>query len=236
MDAPLAHALLELRRDQATLRSDNAVSMVQNDAFLGAVISAMDIVEASEGIIVKRLTNKSSSFNFREGMTVDALKQEIECCDAVSHDEQRLIFKGQQLEDGRQLSEYGIGPGCVLHLVLRLKGGCFVAGTPITMADGTKRNIEDIKVGDQVYSCQVMNGSYKHCVQTVFQTFVLPKAAVPLVKLVIEGRAVICTVNHPFLVPGQGWSAYDPTVTPACEGNAVALLQKGLQVYGEDGI
>ncbi|KAF7876492.1 hypothetical protein EAF04_001582 [Stromatinia cepivora] len=74
-------------------------------------------------IYVRMLTGRTFSFKTNTGMTVLGLKQKIAQIEDVSVENQRLIFDGRQMENGRTLAHYNMEPESCLHLVLSLKGG-----------------------------------------------------------------------------------------------------------------
>ena len=84
--------------------------------------------------------------------TIDSCKELIRCREGIPPDQQRLIFKGNVLEDGHTLSDCGIEMESTLHLLLPLRGGMYdeisgrqgfeVLSDKIVFEDGSSWTVE----------------------------------------------------------------------------------------------
>lgn len=79
---------------------------------------------------------------------------------------------------------------------------CFLPGTPINMADGSYKNIEDVEIGDEVkvfnQITEEIDSAVVKTIKTVYHDNVH--------NLVLENDKILePTANHPFYVRDKGW-------------------------------
>lgn len=112
---------------------------------------------------------------------------------------------------------------------------CFDAGSLVMMADGTTKNIEDVKVGDLVMSLNEDTGEFIS--QKVTGTTINPKSTDLVYVNLSNGVRIGMRAYHPLLTT-EGWKSLRPDSPDAIRENidGLSLLEVGdtLVGYGEN--
>ncbi|XP_072565124.1 polyubiquitin-like isoform X3 [Paramormyrops kingsleyae] len=78
---------------------------------------------AEYGVFLKTEKGKTHTYEITPGETVSEFKRKVFNKERVPVDQQRLIYKGRQMEDGKKLEDYGVKNESTIDLTLRLRGG-----------------------------------------------------------------------------------------------------------------
>ncbi|AYV83445.1 MAG: polyubiquitin [Hyperionvirus sp.] len=73
-------------------------------------------------IFYRLLTGRTGCLDVCEIDTIRFIKEKICYRDGIPESEMKLLFDGRLLEDDGNLNGYGIGNGCTIHLIIRLRG------------------------------------------------------------------------------------------------------------------
>lgn len=111
-------------------------------------------------------------------------------------------------------------------------GGCFLAGTEVTLFNGSTSKIEDIDVGTLLMTYNEESGAQEH---GLVASLIRPQIT-SYIKITLSNSTEIrCTAEHPFWVNSVGWCSFDPEGSMNIHNLEVGELNIGDPLISQSG-
>lgn len=101
---------------------------------------------------------------------------------------------------------------------------CFSRGTKVHLSSGKEKNIEEIRIGDEILNFNSQTGSIdKAIVEKIASSYhsVVNKISFG------NGSTLVSTTDHPYFVVGKGWASVNPKMTNENYNLNVQELEEG---------
>ncbi|KAH9923652.1 uncharacterized protein B0H18DRAFT_458767 [Fomitopsis serialis] len=98
------------------------------DTMTQAILTTSPMIQVKamtvgDPLLIITFTGNPITIPYESHLLIDDLKKKIHRKEGTAPDDQRLIFEGHLLVDGRLLFDYGIKPGSTIYLLLSQRGG-----------------------------------------------------------------------------------------------------------------
>lgn len=133
--------------------------------------------------------------------------------------------------DVEDTDTYIISGSTAFHSIVTHNAPCFVAGTNITLGDGSFKSIEDIEIGDDVLTYNFRTNSVEPNSVRAIGT----KKVESIVTYEFEdGSTLKATLDHPLYCNKHGWVSMNTEFTSAVYNLSTSKAQVGCEILKQD--